>query len=59
MSYRMQQITDRVWVGMTSDGTIDVEVWPTTRNAEGEAPEEIFIPSDATEALGRYLIKVA
>lgn len=60
MAYRMTELTDRVRIGRMGDGTIDIEVWESDRGWESscgndDEMQEVFIPSDAVEAIFDYL----
>jgi hypothetical protein len=59
MAYRMTEVSDRVRVGIRSDGCINIEVWPTKCHNPDEDPDEILIPQDAADEFARYLIKNA
>ena len=61
MAYKMKQLTDKVRVGMMSDGSLDIEVWQTPFGWEPhvvpdeDLPEEIVIPPEAVDELFEYL----
>jgi len=57
MAYRMTEVSDRVRVGIRSDGCVNIEVWPTKCQSADEDPDEILIPQDAADELAHYLIK--
>lgn len=58
MAYRMTELTEHVRVGKMSDGSLDIEVWENAKGWAGfgdKEPQEIFIPSDAVDALFEFL----
>jgi len=61
MAYRMTQLTERVYVGKMSDGSLDVEVWGAskpphaTQRDYDDNCEQVVIPSDAVADLFEYL----
>lgn len=57
MAYNMIQVSDRVRVGINSQGEANVEVWSPKFRAPDAEMVEVFIPADAIEELAKFLLK--
>ncbi len=56
MSYRLTELTDKVYVGMNSVGDLNIEVWTAPKkHPDAEMEVDAFVPADALPGLFEYL----
>ena len=55
MSYRMEQVGDRVRIGQMSTGSFDIEVYP--EKDFGGDYEAIILPWDHADEVAKHILK--